>query len=120
MGTYGSRLKEFRIYKQLSQQEFAEMCDSSQANVTQWETNRNKPSGKIINIQKAFPDLNIDWLETGIGEMILSKPFAKNTSPNPTPTQPDIEEIKELENELLEAYREQARLKKLLRQHGIE
>ena len=75
MGTFGGRLKEFRVYKNLSQNDFADKCGVSQANVTQWETDRNKPSGKIIGIQKAFPDLNIDWLETGYGEMILSKPF---------------------------------------------
>lgn len=116
MGTYGSRLREFRQYKKLSQIEFAELCGVSQANVTQWETDRNKASGNIIKIQKAFPDLNIEWLEIGKGEMLnnkklfLPEPQPLVNEPEPIYQKPEINE--EAIQEILRLYKENARLLK--------
>jgi transcriptional regulator with XRE-family HTH domain len=100
MSSLGNRLKEFRISEGLSQGDFAERCgpEVSQGNVTQWESDRNKPSGsKWDAIFKAFPHLNKDWLSKGTGKMTVE---AK-------PKQPaeDLKRIEYLE-ELVKTQRE--------------
>jgi transcriptional regulator with XRE-family HTH domain len=71
MGTIGSRLKEYREHLKLSQEEFADKCGVSQGNITQWETDTVKPARKLSLVIKACPDLNIDWLMNGTGNMVL-------------------------------------------------
>jgi transcriptional regulator with XRE-family HTH domain len=114
MNSFGERLLYYRKkIKGISQGVFSEKCgkDSdgkelvSQANITQWERNEGKPSStKMKAIEKAFPDLNFDWLLSGKGEIQRSgypKPIATSTGK-------ELEEIKRLlrENDELKVYKE--------------
>jgi transcriptional regulator with XRE-family HTH domain len=68
MNTIGKRLKQFRESKGITQGEMAEKAGAgvSQGNITQWEKDRNKPSGdKLMKLLKAFPDLDSEWLMNG-------------------------------------------------------
>ncbi len=79
MDTIGKRLKQFREGKKLTQDEMAEASKLSQANITQWEKDRNKPSGdKLLKLLKAFPDLDSDWLMNGGKEPIKGKSVIGN------------------------------------------
>lgn len=78
---FNKRLKEFRMMVNMTQSEFAETINVTQANVSMLEQGgmksgtrkMNKPSAKVLgNIQAAYPNLNINWLFSGIGKPILS------------------------------------------------
>lgn len=73
MENFAYRLKKFRNYKRLSQEEFVRMVPGiNQGNMTQWENSKGKPNGKKTGaIQKYFPDLNMSWLLDGDGEMLV-------------------------------------------------
>lgn len=79
MNTLGERLRAFREYKDLSQEEFLAITKGglNQTNMTQWENNRNGIGAKKRKVfKKYFPELNLDWLESGEGEMLTkSTPY---------------------------------------------
>ncbi|MBI4620609.1 MAG: helix-turn-helix transcriptional regulator [Desulfobacterales bacterium] len=65
----GTRLKELRLSKKLTQQEFADTSGISQGYLANVEAGRYKPDGDIlIRIANKFI-INLDWLLTGEGEM---------------------------------------------------
>lgn len=71
MDSLGKRFSRFREYTKLSQVDFAKKVGVAQSNLTQWETNKNRPNAvKLNKIKVAFPELNINWLITGEGEML--------------------------------------------------
>jgi transcriptional regulator with XRE-family HTH domain len=79
MDTFGGRLIKFRMVH-LGMKRQSELVEAlknyyiTQGNVSQWESDRSFPnSTKLILLQKAFPELNTDWLLTGQGEMLLPK-----------------------------------------------
>lgn len=64
------RLELFLKEEGLSKSEFAEKINVSKAIVSHIISGRNQPGRKfIINTMAAFPNLNIDWLLHGKGEM---------------------------------------------------
>ena len=67
------RLIDFLRYKNLSQCKFERACGLSNGYIN----NLKKSIGteKLQNIIGAFPDLNIEWLLYGEGEMIKTQPF---------------------------------------------
>lgn len=79
--TFGQRFLKFRSYTQLNQNEFAEKVGVSQGNLTHWENDYNRPNTiKINKIKSAFPELNINWLITGSGEMLNNDETLKKES----------------------------------------
>lgn len=68
----GSRLQSFRKdYLNLTQQEFAGKVDTTQANVSQIEKGLTLPTGNYIEkLILNFPELDLNWLFYGTGEMI--------------------------------------------------
>jgi transcriptional regulator with XRE-family HTH domain len=100
MGTIGSRLKEFREHLNLSQEDFADKCGVTQGNITQWETNTVKPARKLSLIINAYPELNIDWLMNGTGQMI--KNLNDRSKSNNTDVEALLKYVKKLETELKE------------------
>lgn len=71
METLAERLLAFRRYKKLTQTEFAEIATITQGNVNHYETGKSYPDrNKTVAIKNAFPELNIDWLVEGKGEML--------------------------------------------------
>ena len=62
------RIKKFLKYKGLSQKEFTERIGVSTGYVN--AISKGIGQEKIYIIRESYPDLNIDWLMTGEGEMI--------------------------------------------------
>lgn len=127
MNSFGERLLYYRKkIKGISQGVFSEKCgkDSegkelvSQANITQWERNEGKPSStKMKAIEKAFPDLNFDWLLSGKGEIqrdvkqkYTGLQKAEKLLPEYEQLQKEIQELKKQlrdKDELLDFYRKE-------------
>lgn len=72
METFGQRLKYFREEMRLTQSEFAEKLGygTTQTMISKWERINKKVylAKNLVLIKKAFPQLNDDWLSSGIGE----------------------------------------------------
>ena len=65
------RIINLRKHKNLSQKDFADITEISRSTLSEVENRKNKPSSAlIVGIANAFGDVNIEWLLTGIGEMI--------------------------------------------------
>lgn len=63
-----TRLKEFLLSKRLNYKEFETKAGLSNASASRiGESSRESTFNRIAN---AFPDLNIEWLKTGEGEML--------------------------------------------------
>ena len=75
----GLRLKEFIDYLELSLDGFRKQCNIGSTNTIPDIVNKGKtPSYKVLNkIISRYPQLNKDWIELGIGDMILVQ-FSKN------------------------------------------
>lgn len=63
-----SRLKEFLAYKKLTYKDFE--LKSGLANATASRIGENTRRSTFNRVALAFPDLNINWLKTGEGEML--------------------------------------------------
>lgn len=63
------RLYQFIEAKNLKVSAFERQCGLSNGFVA--KVNNNITDGSLLLIQKGFPDLNIDWLKTGFGKMLL-------------------------------------------------
>ncbi|GAA4393338.1 helix-turn-helix transcriptional regulator [Hymenobacter koreensis] len=68
--TFASRVKQFREFKGLAQQAFAERCQLTQGNVSQMEQGTEPKQSNVAKIISGFPDLNPDWLLLGKGNML--------------------------------------------------
>lgn len=64
------RLKQYLSYRGLGEGKFEQLVGVSNGYVT--KIGKSIGSDKQLLIRKACPDLNIDWLLTGEGEMLLS------------------------------------------------
>lgn len=69
-----NRLKEIRIHKGLNQKDFAKKIGMSRSGYSQIETGDRPISERLIlSINLAFPEININWLRTNEGKMIIEK-----------------------------------------------
>jgi transcriptional regulator with XRE-family HTH domain len=68
--TFGSRVREYRKFKGLSQTAFAEQCDLEQGNITQMEKGTEPKQSNVAKIISGYPDLSPDWLLLGTGPML--------------------------------------------------
>ena len=78
------RLQQYRKFMGMTQTQFAERVNITQANLSYLEKNNGQtPSGQLIqNIITAFPDLNLNWWFFGEGEMLRSEEMKKlNNAP---------------------------------------
>ena len=79
------RLYAFMQAKNLKPSVFERRCGLSNGFCN--KVNENITDGSLSLIKKAFPELNINWLKTGFGEMmndlpLLEYPNSDNESPN--------------------------------------
>ena len=65
----GSRIKELRKAKGLTQQEFAERVSSKQSTIATYESDRNAPSDAVISLICREFNVREEWLRDGTGEM---------------------------------------------------
>lgn len=68
------RLKELRIHKKLTQQEFADKLGTSRNNIAGYEIGRRSPSDAVVSLICREFNVNEDWLRTGEGEMFIQLP----------------------------------------------
>jgi len=70
MSKISSRLKQLRENLGMNKNQFANFLDISNAYITQYENNVSEPANKFYHRLKGkIPNLNLDWLITGGGEM---------------------------------------------------
>lgn len=67
------RIRLVQDYAQLTQQDFANYLEISPASLSSIYTGRTQPTSKhVMAIHKAFPEINVNWLMFGEGEMKLN------------------------------------------------
>ena len=66
------RLYDFLKAKDLKASKFEQKCGLS--NGFCGKVNDNITEGSLLLIQRAFPELNIKWLKTGFGDMLIEEP----------------------------------------------
>lgn len=72
INTFGGRLKAFRKSKKLKGRDVGEILRVLNTQVSMIENNKTTPPlDKVIEFAKLFPDLDLNWLLTGKGEMLL-------------------------------------------------
>lgn len=65
------RISKIIAYSELSASEFADEIDVQRSNISHIASGRNKPSlDFLIKIKERFPELQWDWLISGLGEMV--------------------------------------------------
>ena len=62
------RLKEFLAYKKIGQNRFARECGFAEGTIN--ESKGTIGSGILEKISLRYPELNLEWLITGKGEML--------------------------------------------------
>ena len=66
------RLKQFIEIKNLSRGEFADVINLHPTSVSKWtEMKQEFPLKHLVTLCKAFPDLNVRWLLTGTGPILM-------------------------------------------------
>ena len=70
---FSHRIKKIRKRLNLSQKAFAEKVGVDQGRVSQWETEKSLPHSKAL-MKMANLGVNINWLLTGDGEMMVGAP----------------------------------------------
>lgn len=70
MNTQKERMEAFISYKNLTNKGFEEKCGLGNGFVS--KIGKNIRESKLELISKTFPDLNIEWIETGKGSMLLN------------------------------------------------
>ena len=75
------RIRLIMESQQMSQQEFAQKLELSPASLSSIFTGRTNPTNKHAQaIHKAFPDVSINWLMFGEGEMYSPASLSKDLS----------------------------------------
>lgn len=80
------RLRQYIEYKGVTTQEFEKMADLSNGAVSKMGDNTR--TSTLDKISNSFPDLNINWLRMGIGNMLIT--------PAQKPTPKNVVEVEEL------------------------
>lgn len=81
------RLQQFILSENISQSQFADSIGVARASISHILSGRNKPGFDfIVSMSKRYPNLNLEWLINGVGEMYKtspssSDPVQKNDSP---------------------------------------
>ena len=65
MDTFGSRLREARVAKKLSQKALAAELNTTASSVSRWEKNQAEPSFKDLARLAELLEVGIDWLVLG-------------------------------------------------------
>lgn len=77
---FGFRLKAFYKSLNLSNQEFAKILKKRPAHISSYVNERGYPDfNTLILIKENFPELSMDWLLTGEGEMLKSERLETTT-----------------------------------------
>ena len=90
------RLQQFLSAENINQAQFADNIGVARASVSHILAGRNKPGYDfILNMMKRYPDLNVEWLLTGVGKMYKSRSSDRNQadSSSYSPSAPELFDI---------------------------
>lgn len=77
------RISEIISYKGLTPSKFADIIDIQRSRISHIMSGRNNPSIEIVtHIIEKFPEISLNWLMTGSGEMLNNKPNILSFSEN--------------------------------------
>lgn len=80
-------------YAQLSQQDFAARLGISPASLSSIYTGRTNPTNNHVSaIHRAFPEINVNWVMFGEGEMLIPKAAVDSTTADEHSTEKDFTE----------------------------
>lgn len=69
---FGQRLRDVVKFYRYTQDEFAEIIGTSKANLFNYFADKTKPNIEVIaKLKNKHANLNLDWLITGKGEMLI-------------------------------------------------
>jgi len=71
----GTRFRKMREYAHLSQKETAQIFDMNQSNIARIEKGIVSPNMAICDYFRSHFNINMNWLITGEGEMVLDEAF---------------------------------------------
>ena len=74
----GGRITFFRTEKNISQQKLADLIGVSRGYIGDIERDRSEPSSNFLTLIASKLDVNIDWVLTGRGNMLISQPLAQS------------------------------------------
>ena len=70
-----------------SQQDFAQFIEMSPASLSSIFNGRTKPTLTIVEaIKKKIPDISVEWLLFGVGDMYVNRQATATSQESPTPT----------------------------------
>lgn len=80
------RIKQIQMMTKMSQQEFAKTIGVAPGSLSSVYSERIQPtSNYVIGIHKAFPNININWLMFGEGDMYVNPQDENPDTVSPTP-----------------------------------
>ena len=78
MAKISERIKKLREDQGMNKNRFSNFLELPNAYITQYEKNKSEPANKFYQLVKEkIPNLNLDWLITGTGEMYSAYPESK-------------------------------------------
>ena len=81
------RIRDLMESLHKSQQEFAQMIEMSPASLSSIFNGRTKPTLNIVEaIKKKIPDISVEWLLFGVGDMYANRQATATSQESPTPT----------------------------------
>lgn len=81
------RIRELMESLHKSQQDFAQFIEMSPASLSSIFNGRTKPTLTIVEaIKKKIPDISVEWLLFGVGEMYANRQATATSQESPTPT----------------------------------
>ncbi|MEH0153697.1 helix-turn-helix transcriptional regulator [Limibacter armeniacum] len=84
-----NRITQFMIEKELTVDQLARELNCSLTTIYDWRKGRSAPKlNNIIQLFEIYPDLNVDWLVTGRGEMLITEEGIRSSE-----SKPKVEEI---------------------------
>ena len=81
------RIRELMESLHKSQQDFAQFIEMSPASLSSIFNGRTKPTLTIVEaIKKKIPDISVEWLLFGVGDMYANRKATATSQESPTPT----------------------------------
>ena len=81
------RIRELMESLHKSQQDFAQFIEMSPASLSSIFNGRTKPTLTIVEaIKKKIPDISVEWLLFGVGDMYANHQVTATSQESPTPT----------------------------------
>ncbi len=77
----GNRLQQIMDYYHLTPNSFSEKLQIQRSSLSHFFTGRNKPGWDFLEkLARTFPEINIQWFLTGVGNMLNSRDSNSSTS----------------------------------------